>query len=265
MTDADDGRRPRFRNEPRDLAEHVTRGKGRCTIPRTHDRLDECHHWWHEMGRVYHEPDPFRYTLGAFLLAARSVTFMLQAEKRIFPDFTWYETWQSSAKADPVLAWLNESRRLLTHAKPLSHQSWARFRCLFEQGDANYEPDEEDEDEIFINLNPFLCTHAYIRAGIVEDHGHEYQRHWESEDLPDQELLEVCATIYDRLADVVTLAHAHLGSRMATASMEEGDWKEVNAGASHHLPCMESTEPWRTIQTRVVDGQEVWDDDPKHL
>lgn len=68
--------------DPQTLAEKVAAVGSKCPIPATHDRLFEIHHWWHEMARWYHEPEPFRYRLGAFIQAARNVTFMLQTEKK---------------------------------------------------------------------------------------------------------------------------------------------------------------------------------------
>ena len=96
---------------PANSAESLGGEGNSCAIPLTHDRLAECHYWWHEMVRTYHEPTQFRWTLGAFLQAARSVTFMLQSEKGVFPDFSWYSEWVDLvAKTTPVLKWLNDAR-----------------------------------------------------------------------------------------------------------------------------------------------------------
>jgi hypothetical protein len=42
--------------KPRTLAEKLSAPGGACPIPFTHDRLDEVHHWWHELATWYHEP-----------------------------------------------------------------------------------------------------------------------------------------------------------------------------------------------------------------
>lgn len=253
---------------PKSLGEAITEGHGSCPIPQTHDRLEECHHWWHEMAKMYHEPAAFRWRLGAFLGAARSVTFMLQAEKGSFEDFSWYDEWRRKAGDDPLLRWLNENRRLHTHQRSIAPTSWATFRCLFDDDDPRYVADEDVEEEwqgpVSIVLNPFRCTHYYIRTAVQEDHPHEYTRYWEAEDLPDQELLEVCAAIYDRLAGVVEIAHLHVGARMGTAERSSGEWLP-DTGA-HHLPCMNDTESYRVVTTRLdQNGDEVWDDDPPHV
>src|ERR1039457_7241249 len=96
------------RGGPDSLAEALAEGRGQCPIPATHDRVNECHYWWHEMARNYHEHNGFRWSLGAFIQAARSMTFMLQAEKGSFKDFGWYEQWQSEARQEPLLRWVND-------------------------------------------------------------------------------------------------------------------------------------------------------------
>ena len=81
---------PKRTVEAESLAESVAQQGSTCPIPFTHDRLFEMHHWWNEIARWYHEPQPFRYARGAFIQAARNVTFMLQNEKSVFEDFSWY-------------------------------------------------------------------------------------------------------------------------------------------------------------------------------
>lgn len=251
---------------PDSLAEAVALGHGACPIPATHDRLDECHYWWHQMADQYHEPPYFRWSFGAFITAARSLTFMLQSEKANLQDFDqWYGAWQDNARESPTLGWLNESRRILTHRSALSTKSWARFRCLFEQVDPSYVADEEED--LYLHLNPFKCTHAYIREGFVENHGHEYQRSWEVAELPDRELLEVCAEIYDVMADLVDTAHVQAGgSGMSTVRRDPRDGQLIAVPhTGHHLPCMNNTESYRTVQTYIKDGAEVWEDSPGHV
>ena len=93
-----------MRDEPPNSLAEALSGSGQCPIPATHDRLEECHYWWHEMARKYHEPSPFRYSLGAFLQAARSVTFMLQSERAAFKDLEWYAAWRGQAKEAGALS-----------------------------------------------------------------------------------------------------------------------------------------------------------------
>ena len=129
---------------------------------------------------------------------------------------------------------------------------------------ADEDIEEEWQGPLDIVLNPYRCTHYYIQSAIREDHPHQYTRYWEAEDLPDQELLEVCAAIYDRLAEVVEIAHIHVGARMGTARRSDGEW--LSETGPHHLPCMNETESHRVVTTRLDEnGDEVWDDAPPHV
>lgn len=76
-----------------------------CPLPTTHCRLDDSHRLWHQTPDSYDDPDAFRVNLNAVIQALRSVTLMLQSEKRRIPDFDgWYGDWQEKMRADPVLA-----------------------------------------------------------------------------------------------------------------------------------------------------------------
>lgn len=201
--------RVRRRANPMSLAESLSAEGGQpCPIPYTHDRLHEVHHWWHEMAHCYHEPEPFRYRIGAFVQAARSVTYMLQKEKGAFDDFDWYVAWVEKAKHDAVLSWINDARTNFVHRQALEPNSWMELRCI---GNPRQRPEEENEEDGYghplrFKVNPFVCTHEHIGRPWPTDHCHEYERHWEIEGLPGRELLDACADVYDRLDGLVSEA-----------------------------------------------------------
>lgn len=215
---------------PRSLAENLSAG-GSCPIPATHDRLEECHYWWHEMGRNYHEPGPFRYSLGAFLQAARSVTFMLQAERRAFKDLVWYEAWADRAKESPTLSWVNKSRVSVVHEGALATNSWMELRCLNDDGSI--------AESTARRVNPFICTHRSMEESSAvigpagEDHGHDFVRYWELDELAGRELLEACSEVYQSLSDLVDMAHREAGAT-------------VRPNYAGPIPCMQETLSHRT-------------------
>ena len=55
-------------------------GDSACPVPNAHDKTNEAHYFLHQMMEHYHDCDRFRYSLSAYLQAARSITLMLQAE-----------------------------------------------------------------------------------------------------------------------------------------------------------------------------------------
>jgi len=175
------------------LAEKLAAEGSTCPIPATHDRLAEVHYWWHQMAEMYHEPDPFRYRLGAFAQAARAVTLMLQTKKAAFKgDFDFYaKDWVSKAKADPIMSWLNNTRTNGFHRSALPPSSWLQMECI--RNPRKSSRDGEDDGPIGTR-DPFQCTHYYMNAGPTTDHGHNFTRLWSMDGLHDRELLDVVQT-----------------------------------------------------------------------
>jgi len=238
--------------DPKNLAERLAAVGSECPIPATHDRLAEVHHWWHEMAHWYHEPQPFRYCLGAFIQAARNVTWVLQTEKAVFEEFGWYDEWVKRAKGDPVLKWLNSTRVDFVHKGSLEPNSWLEMRCI---GNPRL-PSRKDKHPAQMNVSPFQCTHYYIMQGPPTDHAHEFTRHWSMDGLDGRELLEVCADIYDRLDELVHETHERLGAHVVTYTQ---------TGSVRRLPCMDEIKKHRVVRTRVRKGREVWISEPKGL
>lgn len=238
--------------EAQSLAEKLAARDNRCPIPFSHDRMSEAHYWWHQIARNYHEPDPFRYSLGAFLVAARSVTLMLQKEQDAFKDFGWYREWADQAKMDPVLRWANDSRVVLVHQQSLAPHSWLELRCL----DNPRQPHGKDEDPFRFQASPFECTHYYMNQLRGTDHRHYFERHWEVDTLPGRELLDACADVFDRLETLVDEAHARLGASQLSHKRDD---------SPRTLPCMINTLKFRVVRTSIRNGREVWKNQPKGL
>lgn len=238
--------------DPKTFAQKLAAEGSACLIPATHDRLAEVHHWWHEIAEMYHEPDPFRYRLGAFAHAARSVTLMLQNEKAIFGNFDFYESaWVPKASADPIMQWLKNTRNSGFHQSALAPSSWLQMECF-----RNPRKPLGDEDEYgpIGTRDPFKCTHYYINTGPSTDHGHNFTRQWSMEGLNGRELLEACAYVYDRLDEIVTEAHEQLGSHVVSYTQP---------GSVRRLPCMENIDQYRILKTRIRRGKEVWVNKPR--
>jgi hypothetical protein len=194
--------------------------------------------------------------LGAFIQAARSVTYMLQKESSVFKDLNWYKKWAEKAKIDSLLKWLNDTRVDFVHRQSLEPHSWLRVHCLGIDPTPHVWDDEEEVGVFSFVVSPFYCTHYYIATGISTDHAHEFERFWAIDSLPGKELLEVCADIYDRLDDLVHEAHRQAGASMSSHKRE---------GSVRSLPCMEDVLKHRVVQTILKDGREVWENEPPGL
>lgn len=236
---------------PKSLAEKLAAEGTACPIPATHDRLAEVHYWWHEMADSYHEPEPFRYSLGAFAQAARSVTLMLQTEKAIFDNFDFYEKdWVAKASADPIMQWLKNTRNTGFHRSALAPSSWLQMECF---RNPRKLPWDEEENPIGTE-DPFHCTHFYMNMGPTTDHGHNFTRQWSMEGLDGRELLQTCAYIYDRLDEIVAEAHKRAGATVVSYAQP---------GSPRRLPCMGNLDQYRIVKTRVRRGKEVWVNKPR--
>ena len=89
-------------------------------IPETQRKLDEAlfffkHLYKGAMGPPSNAPE-FGYYLSAFLSAARSVTFVLQAEEKQHYD-TWYPSWEARLVEDDRTLWkfMNDQRVAEVH------------------------------------------------------------------------------------------------------------------------------------------------------
>jgi hypothetical protein len=88
------------------------------------------------MMEEYHHPEPFRWSLNAFLQALRNVTFRLQTElagQAWFPN--WYEEKREVMRSDPLLRATLEGRNIVAKRRNLilSSNAWVgmfRYRDL---------------------------------------------------------------------------------------------------------------------------------------
>jgi hypothetical protein len=202
---------------------------------------------------MYHEPDSFRYRLGAFAQAARSVTLMLQTEKAAFENFDFYEkNWVGRMKADPLMKWLDNTRTSTFHRSTLAPSSWLQMECFRNPRKSRW--DEDGEFGPIGTKDPFQCTHYYISQGIPTDHGHNFTRTWSMDGLDGRELLEACAYVYDRLDELVTEAHERLSAHVVSYA---------RPGSLRKLPCMENIDQYRLAKTRIRRGKEVFVNRPR--
>src|SRR6476620_4755237 len=82
-----------------------------CPLATIDRRLNDLHRQWHDAEKVYFDPDAFRVAIQTAIQTLRTVTFILQSNKRLIPDFeAWYSPWQDRMKADPLLRWMVDAR-----------------------------------------------------------------------------------------------------------------------------------------------------------
>jgi hypothetical protein len=239
---------------------------GACPIPTTHRRLNDSHRLWHQTLDVYDDPDAFRANLNSAVQAFRSVTNMLQKEKRQVPGFAeWYEAWREKMKADPVLLWVDAARTRVFHKGDLEVHSTAQIRIRDEWAPASVLATDE--------VSPFDSTESIARAlaagfieGFVETYHAEppeflileVERRWVDRELPEWELLDALAYAYGVIATIVREAHERAGARFEPSDMTHGETRLIQVPyLGGRLPCMVAATEERTATVKLRTGEIV--------
>ncbi len=220
------------------------------------DRLEDVHRHWHSAERAYFEPQAFRVAIQTAIQTLRTVTFILQSNKHLIPEFdSWYEPWQEKLKADALMRWMVDARNKIEKQGDLEAHSFVRAEIV-----ASY-----------LNNGPVIDIPAklfegprVILKGIPKksDLGHHIakfgtlriQRRWVENSLPDYELLEAVAIAYGRIAEIVHDAHRAMG-RDPPITIDAETGEQYAPGRGGRLPCMIGHGDARTINISLSDGK----------
>ncbi|MEH3067361.1 MAG: hypothetical protein PGN15_04625 [Aeromicrobium erythreum] len=257
-----------------------------CPTPTAHARLREAHKHWHDALEGYQDPESFRIALNACIQTLRNVTFALQKEKRLVPDFdNWYSKHQGEMGDDFVMRWLLSARNRIVKQGDLETHSVATVRFTTdyfaaaaevtdslagveraaapEVADKSSKPPEEDGEAVAAS-SPFLAlgemieeffNNKQIPRAVRADSSVSIERSWRADDLPAQELLDVLAHGYGVLSRILDDAHRRVGGVSGAAISVGGTDRllpenELHAG---RLPCMVTSRAARTV-TFGADG-----------
>lgn len=188
---------------------------GTCPIPSTHDKLNEAHFFLHQMIDHYHEPDPFRYNLSAFLHAAKSVVHMLKMELQGRKGAAeWFRSDEIGPLNSVEVQALFKLRDSVVHLQSLVPSSSATI--------AMFRGDRLKMGFSGMSMNPMQSS-LPVLVGIrnnnlfVPPHrefiGEEMciERFWRTSQLGDSEVGETCVSAFSHLASVVSAAHRLVG------------------------------------------------------
>lgn len=202
-------------NRPENISCLSSGAVGRnCPMKSTHEKFDEAHWFAHEMVRLYHEGQPFRFVMSAFLQAARSTTFFLQKDLRRVSGFrSFYQAAQNEMKSDPTLRRLNAYRVKVVHEGSLTLAS-KMYIGKFRYGRAKLGFGN-------LELDPLTPTAAVMNAmrnsfGLVSpwrDGGEELgvHRKWVLQELASEELIAFARASLQKIGSVVCRAHTIAG------------------------------------------------------
>lgn len=166
---------------------------------------------WEDAAASYFDPDRFQLALQNCITVSRTVTFILQANKREVEGFDeWYAQHQESWRADPTMTWAKEARNAIEKKGDLETHSQVRAMIVADYLDGpetEWAPQAlfESPHQIYLSVpKRFLIPHVLENGTLV------IERRWVDRELPSMEVLEALAYVYGRLADMVVsfLNHA---------------------------------------------------------
>jgi hypothetical protein len=210
-----------------------------CPLTAVDRRLEDVHRHWHEAENRYFDPDGFRVSIQTAIQTLRTVTFIVQSNKRLFSNFDpWYESWQVKMRADPLMRWMVDARNKIEKQGDLEAHSFVRAEIVasyYEEG-----PRMDVPAELFQNAAELISgipTEA-LREHVFKDGYLRMQRRWVENTLPDYELLEAVAIAYGKVAALVADAHRELGLQPPSTMVGHFDRTKGEESRGGRLPCM---------------------------
>lgn len=211
------------------------------------NRLFDAQTHWVRALESYFSPDDFRIEINACIQALRNVTFALQADKSLIPNFEqWYEGsegWQSKMRADEIMKWSVNARNKIVKAKDLELHSKLRASLVGSYLDSEI-PIFQSDYSPQISSNIILAE--FRKKGISADYMKHAQlrieRRWVIKDFPKTEFLKLlshCWIFLSRILQDLPNASPHLSL--------ERDWDLP--------PCMLDNDEFRSCWIKVSTGQ----------
>lgn len=235
---------------------------GGCPTPRAHKRLEDVHKLWHQTEQNYFSPDDFRINLNNTVQTFRSVTFVLQKNKRLIPDFdNWYEGWREEMRADRVMRWLVDARNKIVKEGDLETLSTVRLYLVAGWGQPPTRDYVVSPKSTFKEIVEDLLSED-IPENIRDNGSIIIQRRWVVDDLPDWELLEAVAHGFGYLTRLINDAHVQSGVPIPQlVECEREDSTKSTPVPSEHLsgryPCMIGSPFDRSRIVKLATGEEV--------
>ncbi|TIO48890.1 MAG: hypothetical protein E5X80_26170 [Mesorhizobium sp.] len=169
------------------------------------DRLLQMRQLWEDAANSYFDPGRFQLSVQSCITTARTVTFILQSNKKALANFdVWYEPYRKRCADDPVMVWARDTRNSVEKQGDLATHSQVHVELV-----ASYLDGPQSE---WVPANLFTTTTEIWRAvpaelrtpHTIENGTLIVERRWVANNYPEVELLEAIARVYSVLADIVT-------------------------------------------------------------
>lgn len=235
-----------------------TKHENRCPLSAVDRRLEDVHRYWHEAERGYFDPESFRVAIQTAIQTLRTVTFIVQSNKRLFSKFDpWYESWQDKLRADPLMRWMVDARNKIEKQGDLEAHSFVRAEIVasyYEEGPRMEVPAElfQSPAELISGIPTEALKNHVFKNGILR-----IQRRWVENSLPDYELLDAVGIAYGRVAELVADAHRELGLEPPSTMVGDIDHIQGKESRGGRLPCMIGHGDARSHNVWLATGQSI--------
>lgn len=226
-----------------------------CPLTAVHQRLEHLHRHWHAAEAAYFDPDGFRVAIQTAIQTARTVSFILQSNKAVIPQFNeWYTKWQDEFRGNPLMRWMVEARNRIEKQGDLETNSFVRAEIIASH--LNEGPYIEVPAKLFdaplklVKSIPDNALGRHIkRDGVVRIH-----RRWVENSLPEYELLEAVALTYGNLRRLLDDAHRQIGLPLPESrDIKSGELYDSESMGGR-MPCMVGHSDRRTLDVWLATG-----------
>lgn len=240
------------------MAQGDATGTGDCPLLPVHRRLEDLHLQWHAAQEAYFEPEAFRRAIQTAIQTSRTVSFILQSNKRVVPGFEdWYEKWKAEFRSIPLMRWMVDARNKIEKQGDLEAHSFIRAEIIASHIGGG--PVIEVPAELFDAPLKLLKSIPDGRMGahIRRDGVLRIQRRWVENSLPDFELLDAVAIAYGHLSLLLDDAHRQMGLKVPERrSVETGELYDAGA-MQGRMPCMIGHGDLLSLDIWLADGRPI--------
>lgn len=168
-------------------------------------RLRQMRQMWEDAANAYFDPMRFQLALQSCVTISRTVTFIVQSNKREIDGFdTWYESYRVKLGKDPIMKWAQDARNRVEKQGDLTTHSQVKATIVasYLDGPAT----DWVSEALFASPQDILraSPRKFLAIPQVREHGTlVIARRWVDSELPEMEILEALAHVYSQFVELV--------------------------------------------------------------
>lgn len=179
-------------------------------------RLKEVVRSWNQAIENYQNVEEFLGDLNSIIQSLRNITFILQSNKGLIPDFDkWYSSKQDKMKSNPILVWVHNSRNRIVKQENLKLNSKLEVSIVNWSQITLYKTDLDPFQNIS-NIKPYIPPTLRSKLGkLMRAPLIKLERAWYVDTLPNIEVLYALAIAYIEIKDIVVESYLLLKLNIA--------------------------------------------------